>query len=110
MQKLADFTSEHGELGAELIKHFGDMDEARAALLDSYLGQYESVEDYAQQTKQYTHEVPEFLACYIDYKSMAPDWEMLGEMSGDIFTIALSHSEVHIFSGRQARMTYISIK
>jgi len=96
VQKLADFISEHGELGAELIKHFTDIEEARAALLDSYLGQYESVEDYAQQTTQDTHEVPEFLAYYVDYKSMGRDWEM----SGDIFTIALSHSEVHIFSGR----------
>lgn len=93
--KLAAFIAEHGRLGAELIAHFGEIEEARMALEDRYHGSYASVADYAEQFTEETTDIPQVLRSYIDWEAMARDWEI----GGDIITIETAHDEVHIFSG-----------
>lgn len=81
--ELAAFIAEHGDLGAELIDHFcGDLDEARSALDDRHLGQYESLADYVQDITEETTAIPQ--DC---------------ELNGDLFTIQTSHDAVHVFAG-----------
>ena len=94
-QKTALFIEEHGKLAAELLNYYSDLEEAQNAINDLYHGQYDSVEDYARQFTEDTSDIPTHLASYIDYESMARDWEM----SGDIVSFELAHGEVHIFSG-----------
>lgn len=94
--ELAAFIAEHGALGAELIDHFcGDLDEARSALEDRHLGQYQSLADYVQDITQETTEIPQSLRYYIDWQAMARDCEL----NGDLFTIQTAHDSVHVFAG-----------
>lgn len=92
----AAFIAEHGKLGAELISYFGDLDEARDALNDRYHGEYADLADYVQSVTEECTEIPESLRYYIDWKAMARD----AEMSGDLLTIETGHDEIHVFSGR----------
>jgi len=93
--KKAAFIEEHGELGAQVASHFGDdLEGAEKALSDAYIGEYTSLEDYAQQLTEDCSEVPEHLAYYIDYDRMGRDMDM----SGDIFHIEISHDQIHVFS------------
>ena len=91
---IAEFIEEHGKLGGWLLEHYGgDLDDSKTAL-EHYHGEYASLEDYARQfTEDCGPKVPDGLALYIDYKSMAQDWEM----SGDIFTVDTAFDEIHIF-------------
>lgn len=93
VSEIAEFIEEHGELGAELLAHFSDIDEARNAIEESYCGCYASVADYAQELTEQTGDIPQNLEFYIDYERMGRDMEM----SGDIFTIETARDEVHIF-------------
>lgn len=93
---IACFIEEHGDLGAELLAHFSDIDEARDAIEDSYAGCYKSVADFAEELTEDTTQIPESLARYIDYNAMAYDMEV----GGDIFTVELDHGDVHIFWAR----------
>ena len=94
---MASFIVEHGELGGAVLAHFGgNLDEAREALESRYLGQYQSLADYAEQTVWSSIVIPESLQYYIDWDAMARDWEI----NGDYFVIEESRSEVHIFSGQ----------
>jgi antirestriction protein len=103
---LAVFIEEHGALGVLVLEYFGgDLAEASEALEDKYLGAYESIEDFAEET--YPDNVPEGLAYYIDWKIMAYDMER----SGDIFYLLDDQTKVeadgsfcmkhryHVFSG-----------
>lgn len=92
---VALFIEEHGELGAELLNYYSDLEEAQKAIDERYHGAYESLEDYARQFTEDTSTIPEHLAFYIDYERMGRDWEM----SGDIISFELSHGEIHVFSG-----------
>lgn len=95
VNKMALFIEEHDALGAAVLSHWcGDLEDAEKALEESYYGQYSSLADYAQCFTEETSEVPKHLEFYIDYESMANDWEM----SGDIYTIETAHDEVHVFS------------
>lgn len=92
--EIAAFLEEHGELGAELYNHFGgDIDEAREALTERYHGCHASLADYVQELTEETAAIPESLRYYIDWKAMARD----AELSGDLFAIETAHGEVHIF-------------
>ncbi|MCU7807002.1 MAG: antirestriction protein ArdA [Candidatus Thiodiazotropha sp. (ex Semelilucina semeliformis)] len=91
--EIACYIVEHGELGAEVLSYFSDMDEAKKMLEDNYQGCHTSLADYAQELTEQTSEVPKHLEFYIDYDKMGRDMEM----SGDIFTIETAHDEVHIF-------------
>ncbi len=93
--QLAAFIAEHGELGAELINHFGDIEQASEALEDGYHGSFESLADYVQSLTEDTGQIPEHLRFYIDWDAMARD----AEMSGDLFTVQTAHDEVHVFAG-----------
>lgn len=92
---LACFIEEYGELAAELLNHFSDLDEAKKSMEDKYAGCYRSVADFAQELTEETSDIPKHLEPYIDYTRMAYD----KEVSGDIFTIEMNHEEVHIFWG-----------
>jgi len=94
--ELAAFIAEHGTLGAELYNHFGsDLDEAREAMADRYLGCYAKLADYMEEVTEQSIAIPQQLAFYIDYDAMARD----AEMSGDLLTIETAHDEVHVFAG-----------
>lgn len=93
---LAMFITEHGEIGAALLDHYsGDLDEAREAMDDRYLGEHASLADYVQEQTEETTTVPHALRYYIDYRAMARD----AEMSGDLFTISTRYDVVHVFAG-----------
>jgi antirestriction protein len=90
---VACFIEEYPNFGTELLNYYSDIDEAKKVAEENYHGTFESLADYAQQLTEETSDVPEHLAFYIDYDKMGRDMEM----SGDIFSIEVSHCEVHIF-------------
>ena len=93
---LAEFIAEHGAVGAALLEYYGnDLDEARDAMEDRYLGSYPSVADYFQEVTEVDVRVPQALQFYIDWEAMARD----AEMSSDVFTVRMGHNEVHVFAG-----------
>lgn len=90
---MAAFIAEHGALGGKLIEYFGgDLDEARTAIEERYFGEYERLADYAQESTQNAHDIPEALAPYIDYEAMGRDWEI-----NDLLVIETGFEQVHIF-------------
>ena len=92
---MAEFITEHEELGGALLAHYGGNLEDATTALEHYHGDYESLEDYARKTiEDCGPQIPDSLALYIDYKSMGRDWEM----SGDIFSIELGYNRHHIFT------------
>jgi len=93
--KFAAFIVEHGEMGAELVSHFGDIEQARTALEENYHGSFESLADYVQDLTEDTSQIPEHLRFYIDWDAMARD----AETSGDVFTVQTAHDEIHVFVG-----------
>lgn len=94
--ELAAFVAEHGTLGAGLYSHFGDdLEEAREAITDRYLGCYARLADYMEEITEQSITVPQQLAFYIDWEAMARD----AELSGDLFTIQTAYDEVHVFAG-----------
>lgn len=89
----ATFILEHGQLGAEVLSYYGDINEALEALEDRYAGCYASLADFAQELTEETTTIPANLAYYIDYERMASDMEM----SGDIVSFTTANYEVHVF-------------
>lgn len=93
---LAAFIAEHGELGSAVLDyHNGDLEEAREALEDRYLGTYGGLADYVQEATEDSTTIPQRLAYYIDWQAMARD----AEMSGDVFTVQTAWDCVHVFAG-----------
>jgi antirestriction protein len=94
--ELACFIAEKGEVGAALLDHFGgELIEARAVIADSYLGAHASLADYVQDATEETTSIPESLRSYIDWRAMARD----AELSGDLFTVTTAWDVVHVFAG-----------
>lgn len=94
--ELAAFIADHGDLAAELLDHYcGDLEEARDALADRYLGAHASLADYVQELTEETTAIPHALRYYVDYRAMARD----AELNGDLFTIQTAHDAVHVFAG-----------
>ena len=93
--ETAAFIAEHSRLGAELITHFGEVEEAREMMDERYHGAYSDLADYVQSLTEDCLTIPESLRYYIDWKAMARD----AEMSGDIFTVQTSLDEIHVFAG-----------
>ena len=91
---FAEFIKEHGELGGALIAHYGgDLEDAESRIED-YIGEYESLEDYARQlTEECGIDIPESLRFYIDYTAMGRDMEV----GGGIISIDTDHNKIHIF-------------
>lgn len=94
--EIACFIEEHPDFGAALLAHFNDLAQARKAAEDDYCGCYSSLAEYAQELTEQTTNIPQHLAMYIDYRSMARDMEY----SGDVFTLEISFEQVHIFWNR----------
>lgn len=100
VSKLALAIEEHGELVADVISHVGFtgsemVEEGVSYLEENYSGEYDSLEDYAQQYLEDTgalNEVPESLRYYFDFEKYARDLEI----SGDVFTIE-KNGKVHVF-------------
>ena len=91
---VAVFIEEHGEIGGELLSHFGDnIEDATKAIEDHYAGEYKSLADYAEELTEQTGDIPEHLAFYIDYERMGRDMEL----NGDVYTIEAGFEEVHVF-------------
>ncbi len=89
----AAFIAEHGELGGAVLSNFGDNLDDAATAFENHAGEYKSLADFAEELTESSIEVPQSLAIYIDYESMAKDMEM----SGNIFSVEISHDEIHIF-------------
>lgn len=82
--------------GEKLLEYYGgDLDEAVEAVLDRYIGKFESLEDYARDCV-IAEDVPKYLRYYIDYERMGRDWEL----AGDIITFETGYKKVYIFSSR----------
>ena len=96
VSNVAKFLVKHGKLGAEVLSHFScDLEEAIEAIEEQYLGEHESLEDYAQEyVEQSGLNIPESIKNYVDYESMGGDMEL----GGDLFTIETGYKEVHIFT------------
>lgn len=91
---IACFIEQHGKMGAALLAHYGDdVEFAQQTINDDYYGCYSSTADFAEEHTEQIIKIPKPLEFYIDYDSMARDWEM----GGDIFTIETAHDELHIF-------------
>lgn len=91
---VAVFIEEHGEIGSELLSHFGDnIEDATKAIEDHYAGEYKSLADYAEELTEQTGDIPEHLAFYIDYERMGRDMEL----GGDVYTIETGFEEIHVF-------------
>ena len=95
--ELADYITEHGELGAEVYSCFGeDLEDARAAFED-YAGSFQSAADFAEQLLEDTGtQIPENLRYYIDYEALARDMAL----SGEIIIFQTGMNEVHVFWSR----------
>lgn len=94
VQAIACFIEEYGEIGGLLLEHWsGDLKQAQQSIEENYCGQYESLADYLQQLIEETTQIPDSLQFYIDYKAMARDMEV----NGDVFTLQTAHDEVHVF-------------
>jgi antirestriction protein len=96
VSQLATFIAEHGEIGAALLDYYsGDLDEAREALADRYLGAHASLADYVQEVTEESTAIPHALRYYVDYQAMARD----AELNGDLFTVSTAWDVVHVFAG-----------
>ena len=94
---IAAFIVEHGALGAAVLEHCDDdMEEAREAITERYLGMHTSLADYVQELTEESTDIPERLRGYIDWQAMAHD----AELGGDLFIIETGYQEVHVFAGR----------
>jgi antirestriction protein len=93
--KLAEFITNHGDLGIEILDHTGgDMDDAENLLNEQYHGEFNSEEDFAHYwlNEVEAREIPSYLQNYIDYKSMAYDFFI-----SDFFSIQCNY-KTHVFS------------
>lgn len=92
VSEIAQFIEEHETLGAKLIEHFGDLDDAKRAMGEHYRGCFASVADFAEELTEEATVIPENLQYYIDYEKMARDLEI-----NDIFVIEIAFDEHHVF-------------
>lgn len=90
--EMARFKERYGELGAELAAYLGDMDSAKRALDESYIGEYETVADFAEELTQQSTPIPDNLRFYIDYDKMARDMKI-----NDLIVIETGYRQQHLF-------------
>jgi len=93
--EAAELIEDRGEIAGKLLEEY-TLEEAKRYLEDGYQGQYESVEEWAEQFLEDTGALSgmtDQLKWYFDFCSYARDCEL----SGDIFTIEIHHKEVHVF-------------
>lgn len=95
LHEVACFIEDNPGIGGGVLSQFGhNLEDARRAMEDCYLGCYESLAHYAEKLTTACQEIPDNLAYYIDYESMGRDMEL----SGDVFIVEVSCNEVHVFS------------
>ena len=92
---LAQFVAEHGDLGGDLLAHYGgDLDDAKKALEDHYHGKWDSEKEYATDLfdELYLYDVPRNIRFYIDYETFTRDLFI-----NDYFSIHTG-DKVHVFN------------
>ena len=91
--KIAEFITEHGELGVTLLGEFS-IDDAQKFLKDCYHGSYDSEVDFARSVFEecYGDAIPENLIYYFDHKAFARDLFV-----NDYFSID-AQGKTHVFS------------
>lgn len=90
--ELLESSDYPGELIAEVMNYYGfNAEEAVKYLEDHYAGEWESVEDWAEEQIRSYVNVPKELEYYIDYSGYARDQEC----SGYIHFFELNYREVH---------------
>jgi Antirestriction protein len=98
IHEIACFIAEHGSLGVELLNNFhGDIEDAQEAMEHCYLGEWDSLADYARHLMEDSGEldaISDNMSRYIDFEAMANDMEL----SGDVYTIEAEFGGVHVFS------------
>jgi len=88
---IACFLIEHGDLGVELLNNFRcDVEYANRLMDEKYIGEYDSMEDYAMELCYDHYDIPEFIAYHVDCKAMAL------ELSYDLLEIEVG-DKVHLF-------------
>ncbi|MEH6717126.1 antirestriction protein ArdA [Parasphingorhabdus flavimaris] len=92
VSEIAKFIDEQGALGGKLLEYYSDLDDAKKALGENYVGEYESLTDFAQEITEQGTPIPENLTFYIDYEKMARDLEI-----NDVLTIKTAFDQVHVF-------------
>ncbi|MBU3004279.1 antirestriction protein ArdA [Paraglaciecola arctica] len=94
VHNIALFLFENDEYGHLILSYCNeDIEEAKRMLTDCFQGQYDSVEDYAQEMLADSLQLPDNLTYYFDWERYARDLEM----GGDIQTIEYENA-VLIFS------------
>ena len=75
---IAEAIAEHGDAFAHYAEDRGDIKEAAESFEDAYIGEWPSMAEYVAEYFESTHDIPSDLAPYIDYESIARDWETDG--------------------------------
>jgi len=94
--QLAEAIEEHGDKYTGLRSYGFDHDEAMEKLEESYQGEYESLEDWAEQFLDDTGAfsgAPDMLKTYFDFERYARD----AQLSGDILEIEGKGRKIHVF-------------
>jgi antirestriction protein len=100
VSRVAQLLSEHGEVFAAVVSHFGGpryLDDAVRAMEENYQGAYKSLEDWAYELGQDTG-----TGCN-EYYEQYVDWERVGrdaELGGDVFTVETDDGMTHVFWSR----------
>jgi len=94
IQRMATFISEVGELGAELLLYYGDVESAQEAWENHYHGSHENELEFAINLfdQLYMDSIPEAAQGYIDYASFKHDLFVDDYISMEV------GGKVHIFS------------
>ncbi|MGQ4002893.1 antirestriction protein ArdA [Francisellaceae bacterium CB299] len=80
ISQVAENIAEHGELFIEAYKYTNSIDETIEMLNDRFIGYYDSIVDYVEETTDIST-VPQHLQYYIDFESLARDIELSGEIN-----------------------------
>ena len=91
--KTATFVEKYGEVGAEIMSYYGDIDSAERAMEEHYSGEFDSELDFSSELFDdlYGSEVPDHLHSYIDYEAFNRDLFL-----SDYFSVRLN-GKVHVF-------------
>jgi antirestriction protein len=98
---VAQMMGEYGTLYAEVVAYFhgaAGAEEARKYMEQGYCGEFDKLEDYAQQVVEDCYsdaieKLPDFIKHHIDYAGIAGDMKL----NRDVFTIEHS-GRVHVFN------------
>lgn len=88
---LAEAIEDHGEAFALVYADYNDIDSAITAVKDRYCGEYDSMEEYAEEFYNDCYEIPDHLKNYIDYEAIARD------LSFEMSVYESESGKVHVF-------------